>query len=86
MLADKGYDSDALVLKLEELGSEIVIPSRANRKSQRVIDRHLYKKRYFIDCYIGNLKHFRQMFSRFDELANNYLSFVQFVSTMLRLR
>jgi transposase len=86
VLADKAYDSEALVLKLEELGSEAVIPSRANRKTQRVIDRHLYKERHLIECYIGKLKHFRRVFSRFDKLAKNYLSFVQFASTMVWLR
>jgi transposase len=86
LLADKGYDSEALVLKLEKLGSGAGIPSRANRKRQRVIDRHLYNERHLIECYTGKLNHFRRVFSRFDKLAKNYLSFVQFASTMLWLR
>ncbi len=45
VLADKGYDSDAFVLKLSESGAEVVIPSRVNRKELRAIDEHLYKKR-----------------------------------------
>jgi transposase len=64
VLADKGYDSNALILKLEELSSEAAIPSKANRKRQRVIDKHLYKERHLIECYIGKLKHFRRVFSR----------------------
>jgi transposase len=86
VLADKGYDSDALILKLEETGAEVVIPSRAKRKKQRKIDKHLYKERHLIECYIGKLKHFRRVFSRFDKLARNYLSFVQFASTIIWLR
>ncbi|MDQ2747182.1 MAG: IS5/IS1182 family transposase, partial [Acidobacteriota bacterium] len=35
---------------------------------------------------IGKLKHFRRVFSRFDKLAKNYLSFVQFASTIIWLR
>jgi transposase len=86
VLADKGYDSDAFVLKLKELGSEAVIPSRINRKVQRAIDTHLYKERHLIECCIGKLKHFRRVFSRFDKLAKNYLSFVYFASTIVWLR
>jgi transposase len=86
VLADKGYDSDAFVLKLKELGSEVVIPSRINRKVQRAIDKHLYKERHLIECCIGKLKHFRRVFSRFDKLAKNYLSFVYFASTIVWLR
>ncbi len=86
VLADKGYDSDALVLKLKEMGAEVVIPSQANRTQQREIDEHLYTERHLIECCLGKLKHFRRVFSRFDKLANNYLSFVYFASTIVWLR
>ena len=86
VLADKGYDADAFVLKLKDSGAEVVIPSRVNRKQQREIDTALYKERHLIECCIGKLKHFRRVFSRFDKLAKNYLSFVQFASTIIWLR
>ncbi len=86
VLADKGYDADAFVLKLKEMGAEVIIPSRVNRKQQREIDEHLYKERHLIECCIGKLKHFRRVFSRFDKLAKNYLSFVYFASTIVWLR
>ncbi len=86
VIADKGYDAEAFVLKLTERNSAVVIPSRLNHKVQRVIDKHLYKERHLIENQIGKLKHFRRVFSRFDKLAKNYLSFVQFASTLIWLR
>jgi transposase len=86
VIADKGYDADKFVLLLKKRNSEAVIPSRINRKIQRVIDTELYKERQLIECCIGKLKHFRRVFSRFDKLAKNYLSFVQFASTIVWLR
>jgi len=86
VIADKGYDSEALVLKLQEQNAEAVIPSRINRKVQREIDKHLYKERHLIENQIGKLKHFRRVFSRFDKLAKNYLSFIYFASTIVWLR
>jgi transposase len=86
VIADKGYDSRAFVLKLKERNSEAVIPSRTNHKVQREIDRHLYKERHLIENQIGKLKHFRRVFSRFDKLAKNYLSFIYFASTVVWLR
>jgi transposase len=86
VLADKGYDSDAVVLKLSESGAEVVIRSRVNGKQRREIDEHLDKERHLIECCIGKLKHFRRVFSRFDKLAKNYLSFVYFASTIVWLR
>jgi transposase len=85
-IADKGYDSEAFVLQLKERKSEVVIPSRSNHKVQRKIDEHLYKERHLIENQISKLKHFRRVFSRFDKLAKNYLSFIHFASTVIWLR
>jgi transposase len=86
VIADKGYDAEAFVWKLKERNSVVVIPSRINHKVQRVIDAHLYKERHLIENQIGKLKHFRRVFSRFDKLAKNYLSFIYFASTVVWLR
>jgi transposase len=86
LIADKGYDSDKFVLLLRKKDVAVVIPSKINRKIQREIDLDLYKERHLIECCIGKLKHFRRVFSRFDKLAKNYLSFVQFASTIVWLR
>jgi transposase len=86
VIADKGYDSGAFVLYLKGQQSAAVIPSRANHKEQREIDTHLYKERHLIENQIGKLKQFRRVFSRFDKLAKNYLSFIYFASTLIWLR
>jgi transposase len=86
VLADKGYDANNFISRIEARNSTVVIPSKANRKVQRSIDRHLYKERHLIENQIGKLKHFRRVFSRFDKLAKNYLSFIYFASTIIWLR
>jgi len=86
VIADKGYDAAPFVMKLKERNSEVVIPSRRNRKEQREIDTHLYKERHLIENQIGKLKQFRRVFSRFDKLAKNYLSFIYLASTVVWLR
>ena len=86
MLADKGYDANDFIEKITVENSQVVIPSKSNRKVQRTIDTHLYKERHLIENQIGKLKHFRRVFSRFDKLAKNYLSFIYFASTIIWLR
>ena len=86
VIADKGYDAAPFVLKLKARNCEVVIPSRINHKVQRKIDEHLYKERHLIENQIGKLKQFRRVFSRFDKLAKNYLSFIYFASTVVWLR
>ena len=86
VIADKGYDSGAFVSRLKAQGAEAVIPSRASHKVQREVDTHLYKERHLIENQIGKLKQFRRVFSRFDKLAKNYLSFIYFASSVVWLR
>jgi transposase len=86
VIADKGYDANKFILLLRKKDIKVVIPSKVNRLIQRAIDTDLYKERHLIECCIGKLKHFRRVFSRFDKLAKNYLSFVQFASTIIWLR
>ena len=86
VIADKGYDSDEFLAAVKEQSAEAVIPSRANRIEQREIDWHLYRERHLVECFINKIKHFRRVFSRFEKLSKNYLSFIHFVSSLVWLR
>lgn len=86
VMADKGYDSDAVLAIIEEMLAEAVIPPKANRVVQRVYDKEFYKERHLVECFFNKLKQFRRVFSRFDQTARNFLAFVQFASMMLWLR
>lgn len=87
VLADKAYDSDETIEFIEgNLNACAVIPSKANRIKQRPCDWHVYKERHLIECFIGKLKQFRRVFSRFDKLAHRFLSFIHLASTLIWLR
>lgn len=86
LIADKGYDSDALIKDVAAKGIEAVIPPKKNRKEQREYDRHLYRERHLIECFIGKIKQYRRVFSRFEKLSKNYLGFLSFVSALVWLR
>jgi transposase len=85
-MADKGYDSDAVLALIEAMVAEAVIPPKANRIEQRVYDKEFYKERHLVGCFFNKLKQFTRVFSRFDQTARNFLAFVQFASIMLWLR
>ena len=53
LLADKGYDANALLDWLGQRGIAAVIPPKANRKEQRSCDWRLYKERHVIECMNG---------------------------------
>jgi transposase len=64
VIADKGYDSERVLQKVEELGAVAVIPPRTSRKVQREYDRRLYKERNLIERTINKLKRFRRLTTR----------------------
>ena len=86
VIADKGYDAQDFIGSLAEAGMVAVIPARSNRKEPRDYDRHLYRERQVVECFIGKIKHYRRVFSRFDKLASRYLGFLQFAAALIWLR
>ena len=59
LLADKGYDSDAIVEQATAQGMSVVIPPRKNRKEQRSYDNHLYRHRHLVENAFLHLKRWR---------------------------
>jgi transposase len=86
LIADKGYYSDALIESVTAKGIEVVVPPKKNRLVQREYDRHLYRERHLIECFINKIKQYRRVFSRFEKLSKNYLGFLSFVSALIWLR
>jgi len=81
-LADKGYDSDAIVAHIREGGALCVIPPKKNRKVQREYDKALYKERHKVECMFGFLKHYRRLFSRFEKMASRFQAFLHFAAAL----
>ena len=84
--ADKGYDSEDYRQYLIRQGAIPVIPPRSNRKNPQDYDRHIYKERHLVECFINKIKYFRRIFSRFDKLAGRYLSFLYLAGALIWLR
>jgi len=85
-LMDKAYDADRLIETLHVQDIIPVIPPKSNRKEPREYDKHIYKERHLIECFIGKLKQFRRVFSRFEKQAKNYMNFIRFAAVLIWLR
>ena len=86
ILADRGYDANWIRNELAEMGVEAVIPPTKSRAQSIDYDRDLYKERYVVECFIGKVKWYRRVFTRFDKLAPVYLAFLTFASCLVWLR
>ncbi len=82
MLADKGYDADALRRSLRQAGAVPVIPGRVTRKRQVVYDKTRYRERHRIENAFCRIKDFRRVATRYDKLAANFLSTVALASML----
>lgn len=85
VIADKGYDCDALVRTIEATGAEAIIPSRNNRATPRSIDWHRYKARNLIERFFNRLKQFRRIATRYDKLARRFNAFLHLASAYILL-
>ena len=85
LLADKGYDSDALVETLDQRGIEPVIPPKANRKNPRKTDFALYRERNLVERFFNKIKHYRAIATRYDKLASTFLAGVLLVCVVIWL-
>lgn len=89
LLADRGYAAQAFYDWVVDQEMEPVIPphpSAKHDKAQRPYDKWVYRERHLVECFIGKIKHYRRVFSRFDKLDERYLGFLYFVSALIWLR
>lgn len=85
VIADKGYDANAFVDTIEAQGAQAVIPPRGNRLTQRTYDRHLYKDRNLVERFFCRLKQFRRVATRYEKLAQNFMSMLNLASAYIWL-
>ncbi len=87
VVADRGYDADGTLAYIEQqLHATATIPPKQSRVVPRDCDYVAYKERHLIECFIGKLKYFRRVFSRFDKYARRFLAFIHFASTCIWLK
>jgi transposase len=86
VLADKGYDTDAIVEHVASMGAVAVIPPKRNRKHQREYDKDRYKQRNRIERCFSRLKHFRRFATRYEKNKANFHALVALACSWLILQ
>ena len=77
LLADRGYDVNAIIESARSMGMEIVIPPKKNRKEQRHYDKDLYKLRHLIENAFLMLKQWRGIATRYAKNTDSFLAAVR---------
>ena len=77
LIADKGYDSDAIVEQARGQGMGAVIPPRKNRNNPREYDKHLYRQRHLVENAFLLLKRWRGIATRYAKNLSSFLAAAQ---------
>ena len=75
LLADKGYDSDALRILLLEKGIFPCLAVSRKRVEPRSFHKGYYRKRHRVENFFCRLKRHRRVSTRYDKLAASFLAF-----------
>lgn len=86
LLADKGYDTNAIRELLTRRACEAVIPSKSSRAGRIPYDKEKYKARSEVECTFNLLKQARRFATRYEKTLRNYASIVAIGCARLWLR
>ena len=86
LIADRGYDAQAVLDLVRASGGHAHIPTQRDRKAQRSVPAAPYKRRNQIERFFCKLKHFRRVATRYDKLARNFLAAVLIASIRIWMR
>ena len=76
LLADKAYDTNAILEQAKQQGMHAVIPPKKNRVEQREYDKGLYKLRHLVENAFLKLKGWRGIATRYAKRADSFLAAV----------
>ena len=77
LIADKGYDSDALIEQARNMNMKVVIPPKRHRKIQREYDKELYRLRHLVENAFLHLKRWRGIATRYAKNTASFLAAAQ---------
>jgi transposase len=83
LLADKGYDTNAIRDKAAERKAWANIPPKSNRKGSFVFSRWVYRQRNLVERFFNRIKNYRAIATRYDKHPDNFLAAVKLVAARL---
>ena len=77
LLADRGYDSNAIVDFATSQNMQVVIPPKKNRIVKREYDKYFYKLRHLVENAFLHLKRWRGIATRYAKTTASFEAAVQ---------
>lgn len=77
LIADQGYDTDAILEQAAAQGMNTVIPPKKNRVHQRPYDEDLYPLRHRVENAFLHIKRWRGIATRYAKNSRSFLAAIQ---------
>jgi transposase len=86
LIADKAFDSDAILAVLDERGAKIVISQHPRRSQPLPIDAEIYKWRHLIENFFGKIKEFKRIALRADKTDQSFEAMIYLAAAITNSR
>ena len=83
LLADKGYDNNAIRAKAAERRAWANIPPKSNRKGSFAFSGWVYRQRNLVERFFNRIKQFRAIATRYDKDPRNFLAAVKLIAARI---
>lgn len=83
LLADKGYDNNAIRAKAAQRKAWANIPPKANRKGTFAFSRWVYRQRNLVERFFNRIKQFRGIATRYDKRPENYMAALKLIAARI---
>jgi transposase len=83
LIADKAFDSDAILANLDERGAKVVISQHPRRSQSRKIDEEMHKWRHLIENFFCKLKEFKRIALRADKTDQSFSAMIRLAATVI---
>jgi transposase len=86
LIADKAFDTNAIIADLDARGAKIVISQHPRRASPRKIDLDMYKWRHLIENFFCKLKDFKRIALRADKTDQSFAAMIHLAAAVINSR
>lgn len=86
LIADKAFDSNAIIADLNTRGAKVVISQHPRRSTPLAIDTEMYKWRHLIENYFCKLKEFKRFAMRSDKTDESFAAIIYLAAAVINSR
>jgi len=86
LIADKAFDSNAIIADLDERGTKVGIAQHPRRANPLAIDKEMYKWRHLIENFFCKLKEFKRIALSADKTDLGFAAMIHLVAAVINSR